>query len=57
MNIFYTNNDPRLCAMEHVDKHTVKMLTEYNQLLSTAHRVLDGKQVAGLSTSGRKKKV
>lgn len=57
MNIFYTNNDPRLCAMEHVDKHTVKMILEYNQLLSTAHRVLDGKQVAGLSASGRKKKV
>lgn len=28
MNIFYTNNDPRLCAIEHVDKHTVKMILE-----------------------------
>jgi hypothetical protein len=28
----------------HNDKHTVKMILEYTQLLSTAHRLLDGKQ-------------
>jgi hypothetical protein len=38
----------------HVDKHCVKMILEYAQLLSTAHRVLDGIQVIGLSKSGRK---
>ena len=30
------------------------MILEYAQLLSTAHRVLDGVQVVGLSQSGRK---
>jgi len=54
MNIFYLHNDPRTCAEMHVDKHCVKMILEYAQLLSTAHRVLDGIQVVGLSKSGRK---
>ena len=44
MNIFYLNSNPRLCAKYHVDKHCVKMIVEYSQLLSTAHRVLDGYQ-------------
>ncbi len=39
----------------HNDKHTVKMILEYSQLLSTAHRVLDGNATVGLSDSGRKK--
>jgi hypothetical protein len=42
MNIFYLSYDPRTCAAEHCDKHCVKMIVEYAQLLSTAHRVLDG---------------
>ena len=42
MNIFYLNENPELCAQEHNDKHVVKMCIEYAQLLSTAHRVLDG---------------
>jgi len=54
MNIFYLDNDPRKCAEMHVDKHCVKMILEYAQLLSTAHRVLDGNVVIGLSNSGRK---
>jgi hypothetical protein len=41
----------------HVDKHCVKMILEYAQLLSTAHRVLDGVQQTALSESGRRKKV
>ena len=32
------------------------MILEYAQLLSTAHRVLDGVELSGLSASGRKKK-
>lgn len=56
MNIFYLHNDPRICAQHHVDKHCVKMILEYAQLLSTAHRVLDGTESVGLSDSGRKKK-
>jgi hypothetical protein len=54
MNIFYLDNNPRTCAEMHVDKHCVKMILEYAQLLSTAHRVLDGNVTIGLSNSGRK---
>ena len=43
MNIFYLDHDQRRCAEMHNDKHCVKMIVEYAQLLSTAHRVLDGK--------------
>ena len=46
-----------VCAQMHVDKHVVKMIVEYAQLLSTAHRVLDGTECTVLSKSGRKKKV
>ena len=42
MNIFYLHKDTRKCAEYHNDKHTVKMILEYAQLLSTAHRFLDG---------------
>jgi len=42
MNIFYLNHDPVVCAEMHNDKHCIKMILEYAQLLSTAHRVLDG---------------
>ena len=56
MNIFYLHNDPSTCAKMHVDKHCVKMILEYAQLLSTAHRYLDGILTTGLSQSGRKRK-
>ena len=42
MNIFYLHNDPQICAEYHCDKHVVKMILEYAQLLSTAHHELDG---------------
>ncbi len=42
MNIFYIDADPRLCAEWSVDSHCIKMILEASQLLSTAHRVLDG---------------
>ena len=42
MNIFYLHNDPKICASYHNNKHVVKMILEYAQLMSTAHRVLDG---------------
>ena len=42
MNIFYLHNDPQVCAAYHCDKHVVKMILEYAQLLSTAHHELDG---------------
>jgi hypothetical protein len=44
MNVFYLDKDPSTCAQQHCDKHVVKMIIEYAQLLSTAHRVLDGEQ-------------
>jgi len=56
MNIFYLDHDVTKCAEMHVDKHVVKMILEYAQLLSTAHRVLDGVELSGLSESGRKRK-
>lgn len=54
MNIFYLDKNPRKCAEMHVDKHCVKMILEYAQLLSTAHRVIDGVLSTRLSKSGRK---
>jgi hypothetical protein len=57
MNIFYLHQDPVKCAQAHLDKHVVKMILEYAQLLSTAHRILDGTESTVLSESGRKKKV
>jgi hypothetical protein len=44
MNIFYVDKDPVVAARSLVDKHVVKMILESAQLLSTAHRLLDGEQ-------------
>lgn len=46
--------EPIDCALMHVDKHVTKMVLEYCQLLSTAHRVLDGVLIEGKSDNGRK---
>jgi hypothetical protein len=54
MNIFYIDKDPKVCAEQMVDKHVVKMILETAQLLSTAHRILDGEEYIGQSASGRK---
>lgn len=45
MNIFFLDKNPVVCAQFHNDKHCVKMILEYAQLLSTAHRVIDGQLV------------
>lgn len=45
MNIFYLSNNPVEAAEWMVDRHVVKMILESAQLLSTAHRVLDGKEI------------
>jgi len=37
MNIFYLHHCPRTAARYHCDKHVVKMVLEYAQLLCTAH--------------------
>lgn len=53
MNIFFLDFDVVKCSQMHNSKHTIKMILEYSQLLSTAHRVLDGKESTELSSSGR----
>jgi hypothetical protein len=42
MNIFYLHENPVISARAMTNKHIVKMVVESAQLLSTAHRVLDG---------------
>jgi len=54
MNVFYLDRDPVTAAKMHCDKHVVKMIIEYAQLMSTAHRVLDGEMYYGLTKNGRK---
>ena len=54
MNIFYLDPDPKVCAEMHNNKHTVKMIIEYAQLMSTAHRVLDGTEYYDKTANGRK---
>jgi len=54
MNIFYLNNNPKVCAQMHNDSHCSKMIIEYAQLMSTAHRVLDGESYYGKTANGRK---
>lgn len=55
MNIFYLSNNHQQNAIWHNNSHTIKMITEYAQLLSTAHRVLDGVESID-NSSGRKMK-
>ena len=38
----------------HLDKHVVKMIIEYAQLMSTAHRFLDGEEYTDLTANGRR---
>lgn len=54
MNIFYLSSDTEECAQQHCDKHVVKMIVEYAQLMSTAHRVLDGVLYLSKTKAGRK---
>ena len=54
MNIFYLDNDPKACAQAHYDKHVVKMILEYAQLLSTAHRMIDGDEWTDRTANGSK---
>lgn len=56
MNIFYIDPDPTKCAEQMVDKHVVKMILETAQLLSTAHRMIDGVEYVGSTKTGRKVK-
>ena len=54
MNIFFLDRNPEICAQMHCNKHVVKMIIEYAQLMSTAHRVLDGIEYYGRTKNNRK---
>jgi hypothetical protein len=56
VNIFYLSDDPVEAAKWMVDRHVVKMILESAQLLSTAHRYLDGKMLVAQNDNGRKMK-
>ena len=45
MNIFFLSENPIQAAEWMVDRHVVKMILESAQLLSTAHRLLDGQEI------------
>jgi len=53
VNIFILNEDPVIAAQEQCDKHVVKMILESAQMLSTAHRILDGSETRMPSKSGK----
>ena len=53
MNIFYVHKDPVIAATMLIDKHVVKMIVESAQMLSTAHRMIDGTQYNGKTKTGR----
>lgn len=57
MNIFFLSRNPERAAEYMCDKHVVKMVLETAQLLSTAHRILDGREimVPTTDTLGRKR--
>ena len=54
MNIFYLSAHPDQCAEMHNNSHCSKMVIEYAQLMSTAHRVLDGTEYYGRTKNNRK---
>lgn len=54
MNIFRVDGRPDFAAYALGDVHVRKMLLESCQLLSTAHRVLDGEVIEAFSKNGRK---
>jgi len=53
MNIFVLDTDPAKAAQMQCDKHVVKMIVESAQMLSTAHRLLDGEMGRKKSKSGK----
>jgi hypothetical protein len=57
MNIFQLHEDPVIAAQMQCDKHVVKMVIESAQMLSTAHRIIDGEEVFGKSKAGRNMKL
>lgn len=54
MNIFALSKDPIEAAQLQCNKHVVKMIVESAQMLSTAHRMLDGYNARKASKSGKR---
>lgn len=54
MNIFGLDNSPIISAQMMCDKHVVKMILETAQLLSTAHRIIDGQLYLDKTKNNRK---
>lgn len=53
MNIFALDSSPIISAQMMCDKHVVKMVIETAQLLSTAHRMIDGIMYVDKTANGR----
>lgn len=53
MNLFILDLDPVSAAQQQCDKHVPKMIVESAQMLSTAHRMLDGQETRRPSKSGK----
>ena len=53
MNLFVLDENPVKAAQLQCDKHVVKMVLESGQMLSTAHRILDGTMSKRPSKSGK----
>lgn len=53
MNLFVLDKNPVKAAQLQCDKHVVKMIVESAQMLSTAHRMLDGTMERRRSKSGK----
>ena len=54
MNVFILHEDPITAARMHCDKHVPKMIVESAQMISTAHRMLDGHTIKKPSKSGKR---
>lgn len=54
MNLFILDKNPEKAARLQCDKHVVKMIVESAQMLSTAHRMLDGTEEKRPSKSGKR---
>jgi len=54
MNVFVLHTDPVVAARMQCDRHVVKMTVESAQMLSTAHRMLDGEPSKRPSKSGKR---
>lgn len=56
MNIFILHYNNRICAIYHNDKHVVKMILEYAQILCTTQCVLDGTKIEKFNKNGKQLK-